>query len=116
MIFSVVSLLAFFLLLPASYGRGQHQDPPVSSPGDRSSLQFPPPTTKRLAVGGIGINPCHRHRKRRRRTHLRKSHLFRCRRRSLPEKCSNNKVKPGKMPLLARSSIPLRKITSSTSE
>ena len=42
MIFMVVPLLALLLLLPASDGRGQHQDPPVSSPGDRSSLQFPP--------------------------------------------------------------------------
>ena len=42
MTFMVVSLLAVFLLLPASYGRGQYQDPPVSSPGDRSSLPFPP--------------------------------------------------------------------------
>ena len=38
----LVPLLAVLLLLPASYGRGQHQDPPVFSPGDRSSLPFPP--------------------------------------------------------------------------
>ena len=42
MTFMVVPLLAVFLLLPASDGRGQHQDLPVSSPGDGSSLQFPP--------------------------------------------------------------------------
>lgn len=42
MTFIIVPLLALFLLLPASYGRGQHQDPPVASPGDRSSLPFPP--------------------------------------------------------------------------
>ena len=42
MTFILVPLLAFFLLLPASYGRGQHQDLPVSSTGNRSSLQFPP--------------------------------------------------------------------------
>ena len=38
----VVSLLAVWLLLPASDGRGQHPDLPVSSPGEGSSLQFPP--------------------------------------------------------------------------
>ena len=37
----LVPLLAVLLLLPASDGRGQHQDLPVSSPGDRSSLPFP---------------------------------------------------------------------------
>lgn len=37
----LVPLLAIVLLLPASDGRGQPQDLPVSSPGDRSSLPFP---------------------------------------------------------------------------
>ncbi len=42
MTFMLVPLLAVLLLFPASDGRGQYQDLPVSSPGDGSSLQFPP--------------------------------------------------------------------------
>ena len=49
MTFMVVSLLAVFLLLPASYGRGQYQT--ASLFRGRSSCR--PPLHEELAVGAL---------------------------------------------------------------